>query len=209
MPAYKRKSTHSEGNFLKWKAGETKTVKILSKDATSRSIHWIGGKSQDCLGEDCPYCDAEDTPRQRWSLDVEVEGAQTIWDMSNQVFANIEDIAEMVGYLTDLVLMVKRVGSGMNTTYALVPMVGDKVAENVLDSPVGLAKEIKRLCAIRDTDPKDELATFLVNISPAHHELPTLDQLKGLLAYLQQLVHDPKTSPDKEPESGPDAASYF
>ena len=209
MPGYKRRSSHAEGTFLKWEAGETKTLRVLSKEATSKQVHWVGGKSLDCPGDDCPYCKAEDTPKVRWSLDVEVDGAQTVWEMSNQVFANLEDIAEMVGFLTDLTVMVKRVGTGMNTTYALVPMVGVQPSVVALNTEAGIAKEIKRLCVILEVDPKEQLARFLTVTSPDHAKQPVADQLKGLLAWLQQEIEKGIAADVARATGEPSAEDYF
>lgn len=99
-----------------------KTVQILSKEPTRRDVHWVQGQSKDCTGPECTYCKTGSKPAARWSVDVDTDEGQLVWEMSNAVLNVVEDIAELEGALEYLTLRVKRTGSGTSTRYTVIPI---------------------------------------------------------------------------------------
>lgn len=126
MSSYTRQSTKAEGNFLKWTPGETKELTILSEQGESKAQHWQDNRSVPCTGDGCELCTAGVRYSLRWALKVRCEGEDVDWEMSNRVFNNVEDLAEMQGTLIGMMLKVMRQGTGRETRYTLLPMgVGD------------------------------------------------------------------------------------
>lgn len=209
MPKRKRQSQPSSGAFLKFKDGNTFDLTILGDQATQKKTHWVGSRSILCGGEGCVFCKAGDQPSLRWQLDVDGPNGIQVWEVANPTFAVVEDVAESVGFLNGLRLRVKRNGTGTDTRYLVLPLDEQPGAPADNDDPETMAAEIKRLCETIHRDPKDELVTFVTQISPAHHDLPAADQLHGLLTWLRQRARADEIEQPTEAAPSEGAASYL
>ncbi|GAI91364.1 unnamed protein product, partial [marine sediment metagenome] len=190
MPPYERQAEPSKGNFLSWDAGEAKDLVILSEKGTVSYTHWVGGEAKECVYDGCPLCDEGHRRTPRWTVLVKCENEEQAWEMSNTTFFGVEDSAEMVGGLKDLRLRVTRYGSGLKTRYSVLPITGEEKAPEGERSEGWYAAEIKRLCALANMDPKQELKLFLTKVQPSISEAPPAAQMAAFWEYINQETKD-------------------
>ena len=209
MPPYERRAEPSKGNFLSWTAGESKDLVILSEKGTESRVHWISGESSDCKGEGCPQCAQGFRPSIRWTVDARHEGEETSWEMSNTTFFGVEDVAEMVGHLEDLRLRVTRHGTGMKTRYSVLPITEEEKAPKKETTADEYASEIKRLCALANMDPKQELKLFLTEVSPQLAEAPPTIQMRAFYDYINAETKNLQQPDEPPPDEPQDIGRYF
>ena len=209
MPPYERQAEPSKGNFLSWDAGESKDLVILSEKGTESHTHWINNEARDCTGEGCALC-AQGVKRSlRWTIDTKCEGEELPWEMSNQCFFGVEDVASMVGHLKDLRLRVTRYGSGLKTRYSVLPITGEEKAAEKKYDPGYYADKIKHLCELAKMDPKQELKLFLANVAPNLVDAPALTQMAAFYAYIDEETKDFQKAEAQPPDEPQDIGRYF
>lgn len=206
---YKRQSSAQRGDFLSFSDGQTRDVQIMSASATSRKVHWVGGKTVGCTGPQCANCLAGDDASERWTLETICEGKSLQWSMANLTFALLEDIAEMVGHLYRLWVKVKRTGTGRNTRYTIIPLAQPPEEEKArdVDAQVQYCQETLKALG---KNPKQELEDFLAD-APSHivNGSPQ-QQLDAFTEYVDSLEEPVPSEAGDEPQPGPaSAASYF
>lgn len=206
-PGYQRRSQPGgDTNFLTWTDGETKALTVVSKFPVSERRHWVDGKSQPCAGDDCALCAAGAKATLRWSVEVECEGEERSWGMSNQVCDQLETIAEMVGRLEGLTVQVKRQGTGLNTRYTIVPLTKAPWQAETHDDLEGQAKYVKTLCQEWGLDPKALMAEFRENLD---EELETGSEIEQMAAFCQYVEYQVEVVAQKEKEQESDIGDYF
>ena len=209
MPPYERQAEPSKGNFLSWDAGESKDLVVLSEYGSETGLHWIDGESVACQGPDCADC-AEGVKRSiRWTVQTRCEGEEIPWEMSNEVFFGVEDVAEMVGGLKDLRLRVTRHGTGLKTRYSVLPITAQEQAAETEENPAWYAEKVKRLCKLADLNVKQELKLFLTEIEPGLVNAAPLVQMKAFFYYIDKETKEFQKSDEPPPDEPQDIGRYF
>jgi len=209
MPAYKRRAKPSKGNFLSWDAGESKDLVILSEKGAESATHWIEGESRECKGADCALCAEGVRKSIRWTVETKCEGEELPWEMSNQTFFGVEDVAEMVGHLEGLRLRVTRHGTGMKTRYSVLPITGEEKAPETSDDIELLAAKVRGLCKLANMDPKQELKLFLAEVAPEWAEEDPAGQMQAFYEYINQETKDLQHTDEPPPDEPQDIGRYF
>jgi len=209
MPPYERQAEPSKGNFLSWDAGESKDLVILSEKGTKTERHWVEGKAQECSGAGCLFCSTGVKKTLRWTVLTKCEGEELPWEMSNTTFFGVEDVAEMVGGLKDLRLRVTRHGTGMKTRYSVLPITGEEKAPEKKHDIDWYANEVKRLCALGNMDPKQELKLFLTEIARASQLASPIIQMRAFYDYIDQETKDLQHVDEPPPGKPQDIGRYF
>ena len=204
-----RTGSDQGGNWCRWDSDETKTLTIKSKSANQRRVHWIGGNSSDCTGPQCSFCLAGDKAKVRWCIDVDSASGPQIWEMANLTFASLEEIAEMMGFLQNLTVRVKRSGIGKNTRYTIVPAATQTKPAAAPDEALTLRSEIMTLCAANGIDARAELKVFMSGDDPALAMAPPLVQLKSFLAHIRLMIGTPAKTEEPTPITGSAIYSMF
>jgi len=209
MPSYERQAEPSKGTFLSWDVGESKDLVILSEEGTQSHTHWIDNEAKECKGEGCVLC-AEGSRRSiRWTILTKCEGEEIPWEMSNTTFFGVEDVAEMATYLSGLRLRVTRHGTGLKTRYSVLPITGEEKAPTGRDDADWYANEIKRLCALGNMDPKQELKLFLESVEPGI-EADTRDvKMRAFYNYINEETKDLQPPDEPPPDEPQDIGRYF
>jgi len=209
MPPYERQAEPSKGTFLSWDAGESKDLVILSEKGAESATHWIDGEAKECKGQGCVLC-AEGSKRAlRWTVQTKCEGEELPWEMSNTTFFGVEDVAEMVGHLQGLRLRVTRHGTGMKTRYSVLPITGEEKAPEEKRNLAWFAGEIKRLCALANMDPKQELKLFLSEVASDLVNADQVTQMQAFYKYIDQETKDLQQPDEPPPEEPEDIGRYF
>jgi len=145
----------------------------------------------------------------RWLIDVEGSDGEQTWDMANMTCAALEDIAEMVGFLKDLRVQVKRSGTNRQTRYSIIA-VGTQTPppEEPIDFSQ-LVDEIKRLCALAGMDSKQEIKLFLTEVEPDLKTKPADVQFRAFYEYIDKETKDLQKPDEPQPEEPTDISSYF
>jgi len=209
MPPYERQAEPSKGNFLSWDAGESKDLVILSEKGTKTERHWVEGKAQECSGAGCLYCSTGVKKTLRWTVLTKCEGEELPWETSNTTFFGVEDVAEMVGGLKDLRLRVTRHGTGMKTRYSVLPITGEEKAAEDRPSIDWYAAEIKRLCALANMNPEQELRLFRTEIEPEVVSMTPWAQMHAFHNYIDQETKDLQAPDEPPPDEPQDIGRYF
>ncbi len=209
MPPYERRSKPSKGNFLSWDAGESKDLVILSEKGTENYTHWVAGKAANCMGEGCPLCIEGHRRSIRWTVQVRCEGEELPWEMSNTAFFGVEDVAQMIGSLEGLRLRVTRHGSGLDTRYAVLPLMGIVPAPDTDQEEQKLAQEIREMCSIGGLDPGQELKLFLSEIAPGVADKSQILQMRAFFAYIDNKTEDMREPDEPPPDEPQDIGRYF
>ena len=209
MPPYERQAEPSKGNFLSWDAGESKDLVILSEKGTKTERHWVEGKAQECSGAGCLFCSTGVKKTLRWTVLTRYEGEELPWETSNTTFFGVEDVAEMVGGLKDLRLRVTRHGTGMKTRYSVLPITGEQLAPGIEKSPDTYAADIKRLCALANMDPKQELKLFLADVAPHLADAALPVQMQRFYFYIDKETKDLQPVDEPPPDEPQDIGRYF
>ena len=209
MPPYQRQAEPSKGNFLSWDAGESKDLVILSENGTKSTTHWIDNEAKECKGEGCALCAEGAKSSLRWTVLVKCENEEIDWEMSNRCFFGVEDVAEMVGHLPGLRLRVTRHGSGLKTRYSVLPITGEETAPEGERSEGWYAAEIKRLCALANMNPEQELRLFRTDVEPAVVSMTPWAQMHAFYNYIDQETKDLQTPDEPPPDEPQDIGRYF
>lgn len=129
------KSGSSKGKFLYFKEGAKSRVRFLTdlEDGMEIPFHdsftlGINVPCQEEFGRDCPYC-SDETLRTRnqyvWCVyDYESKEVKLIMAAVNSCspVPVLSSLYENYGTLTDRDYEIRRVGSGTNTTYSVIPL---------------------------------------------------------------------------------------
>lgn len=209
MPPYERQAEPSKGNFLSWDAGESKDLVILSEKGTESYTHWIDNEARECKGEGCALCAEGVKQSLRWTIDTRYEGEEIPWEMSNQCFFGVEDVATMVGHLKGLSLRVTRYGTGLKTRYSVLPITGEEKAPEEEYTIDWLAAKIKSLCALANMDPKQELKLFLTEIEPGLATTTPYFQMQAFYKYIDKETKDLQQPDEPPPDEPQDIGRYF
>ncbi len=209
MSPYERQAEPSKGNFLSWDAGESKDLVILSEKGDKKEVHWVAGESKECTGIGCPLCAMQTRKVLRWTILTRYEGEELPWEMSNTTFFGVEDVAEMVSGLKDLHLRVTRYGSGLKTRYSVLPITGEEERPKKEWSLEWGVAEIKRLCALANMDPKQELELFLTEIEPGAAKYTPFERMHAFYAYIYAETLDLQAPDEPPPDEPQDIGRYF
>jgi len=115
----------------------------------------------------------------------------------------------MVEHLKDLRLHVTRYGTGLKTRYSVLPITGEEKAPEKKRNLTWYVAEIKRLCALDNMDPKQELKLFLTKVQPQWADADEATQLPEFYRYIDsetQGLQPPNEPPPEEPQ---DIGRYF
>lgn len=190
MLSYTRQSTKTETDYLKWTAGETKELTILSEQGETKAQHWQNNRSVPCTGDGCELCTAGVRYSLRWALKVRCNDKETTWEMSNRVFNNVEDLAEMQGTLRGMMLKVMRQGTSRETRYALLPMgIGDMTTKTETNIETRL-RYAKDLCKTMNNDLQVTWDNWLLGLGARFVNEPKSVKVDAFIAYLERLAAD-------------------
>lgn len=194
---YKRQSSQQSGTWLRWTSGESKEFQIASVSATRQVRHWIGNSSQDCTGHGCALCAAGARQQIRWTVDCLLGGAPVLWEMSNQVFTMLEDVAEATGTLLGLNVKVIRSGTGRQTRYTIVPL-GSSPVEAPSDFDLtGAISYTKTLCTQLGITVKEELARMIAG-NPEHFAKKSRSEvMQAFVAHLEGMTNGDEEEKDE------------
>ena len=129
--------------------------------------------------------------------------------MSNTTFFGVEDVAAMVGHLAGLRLRVTRHGTGMKTRYSVLPITGEEKAPEEKRNLAWCAGEIKRLCALANMDPKQELKLFLSEVASDLVNADQVTQMQAFYKYIDQETKDLQQPDEPPPDEQEDIGRYF
>jgi len=212
-------------SWLKWTPTETHDVTILSSQPVESYIHWLPQGSQPCPGPNCPLCSSGLRPKHRWSVEIRKGEEDFTWEMSNQVYTNLAAISHKLKAFSGLQISVTRNGSGMQTTYTLIPTGTVDVeslppATSTSDTPshfgaeaederqrtaIAIAETIKILCTNTGLDSKAEFAAWIADKGKGHADSTVDIQLAHFCDYLE----DCTAQPGQEPAPAPTAESLL
>jgi len=209
MPPYQRQAEPSKGTFLSWDAGESKDLVILSEKGTKTETHWVDGKANECSGAGCVFCTSGVRKTLRWTVLTLCEHEELPWEMSNTTFFGVEDVAAMVGHLKDLRLRVTRYGTGLKTRYSVLPITGEDKAPKQDPSMAWYASEIKRLCALANMDPKQELKLYLTEVAPDMADADPFVRMQCFYQYIDKETMDLQEPDEPPPDEPQDIGRYF
>lgn len=211
--------------WLKWQPSETHDVTILSSDPVESFIHWLPQGSQPCAGPNCQYCAMAGRPKHRWSVEIRKGEENHTWEMSNQVYTNLAAISHKLKTFAGIQLSITRNGSGLATTYTLIPTgtidvetlppatitnhapshFGADVAAEQQRTAQAIAETIKILCTNTGLNAKAEFTTWIADKGKEYADSSTDIQLERFCDYLEDCTAQPK----KEPAPAPTAESLL
>jgi len=201
--------------WLKWTDGQTHDITILSSAPVESFVHWTASGSMPCAGPNCQYCAVAGRPRHRWAVEVRTQDQQFTWEMSNTVYTNLCAISHKLKAFAGLQISVTRNGTGLQTTYLLIPTgtvdvstlppiqpastnvtpFGAAVATEQLRSAQAIAETIKALCESTGLNSKDEYAAWITGPGTEYLNATPEIQLERFLDFLEDATAQPKTQP--------------
>jgi len=211
--------------WLKWTPSETHDLTILSTDSVESFIHWTPAGSMPCQGPNCPFCRAAGRPKHRWAVEVRKADEAFTWEMSNTVYNNLCAISNKLKAFAGLQLSITRNGSGLQTTYTLIPTgtidvstlppiqeaptaqshFGADVAQEQRRTAEAVAETIKHLCDATGLDPKVEFTAWMCENEAGYQDSPPDVQLEAFLQFLE----DSTAQPTDQDTPIPSAASLL
>jgi len=200
-------------SWLKWTPNETHDITILSSDPVESFVHWGISGSQPCSGALCQLCATLGRPKHRWAVEVRKGEEGFTWDMSNSVYTNLCAISNKLRAFAGLQISITRNGSGLNTTYTLIPTgtvdvatlppvtntqatpghFGANVEAEQLRVAQAMAETIKHLCAGAGIDPKSAYATWLTEDGEPFSTASADIQLECFCKYLEETLAPKRT----------------
>jgi len=204
--------------WLKWTPAQTRDITILSSQPVESFIHWTGAGSIPCDRADCALCAQGSRPKHRWSVEVREGDEGHTWEMSNQVYVNLCAISHKLQAFAGLQISITRNGSGMATTYTLIPTgtvdpaslppiqqatstpghFGADVAAEQARTAAAIAQTIKHLCAETGLDAKVEFTAWLLEEGKPYTDSTPDIQLERFCDYLEDCTAQP-TDRDARP----------
>jgi len=212
-------------SWLRWQPNQTYDITILSSDPVESFIHWTATGSFPCTGPNCQSCAVTGRPKHRWAVEVRVGEEGFTWEMSNSTYVNLCAISNKLKAFAGLQISVTRNGSGLNTTYTLIPTgaidvatlppttnvqgqpkhFGASVEDEELRLAQAMAETIKHLCAGAGIDPKSAYATWLAGEGEPFSTASAALQLTEFTTYLESTL----TPPAEKPTEGFSAESLL
>ncbi len=198
--------------WLKWTPAETHDITILSSDPVESFVHWLPSGSQPCTGTNCQYCAVAGRPKHRWSVEIRKGEENFTWEMSNQVYTNLAAISHKLKAFAGIQLSITRNGSGLVTTYTLIPTgtvdvetlppatisntpashFGASIEAENHRTAVAVAETIKILCTNTGLDAKAEFVTWIADKGKEYADSSIDVQLERFCDYLEDCTAQPK-----------------
>jgi len=129
--------------------------------------------------------------------------------MANLTFSGLEDVAEMVGFLKDLRVQVKRSGTGRQTRYSIIPVGTQTPPPEEPTDFSQLVDKIRSLCALAGMDAKQEINLFLTEVQPELKTKPADVQFRAFYEYIDKETRDLRHVDEPQPKEPTDISSYF
>lgn len=201
-------------DWLRWEAGEKRTVLVQSAEPLKRLVHWTGEMYEECEGRDCAWCDRGVKRISRYAVEALAEDDVWTWEMAGLVWKQLKACAEEYGGLRGLKVVVKRTGEGRKTRYSIVPVgnvpMGEEVAAlwdkgSIAKDPEGAAAFAKELAASLEITVREAMDKFLATDGQALVEAGGVDKLSGLIKWLDRQVKAQAAEGESEPEIDLDA----
>jgi len=151
--------------------------------------HWSGGRSYVCEGPDCTFDHDENPPRTRWRFEATSGEEKKLWDMSNEVWEQLEAVAEEPTSYQGLTFRVTRKGIGFDTDYIIVPSDQRQVSSQpqTVDDKIQLLSDL----ALKLNKPVSELySQFIGGPGQDWAEATDEEQLDAIIPWVQQLVEN-------------------
>lgn len=129
-----------DGKFMKVDAGDTQTIRILSKEPFKKLVHRGQTKTVPCTGDTaCLPCKEGNPSKVRWACNVynrKLAKVQ-IFEFGSMVGKQLKNIAKMLedegNTIHQVDLRISADGEGLKKTYTVLPK------DNTEDVPEGLA----------------------------------------------------------------------
>lgn len=194
----KKRRPRRKSAFAKWQDGETHIVTIQAEMPKERLQHWDGGASYECTGEDCAYCKEGFQPRSRWQFPVLFEGENVTWELSNQVWLQLEAVANEPDSYEHASFKITRKGTGFNTAYIIQPAATGRVLAK--DVPLEQLKaHIKELAEELDKTPRDLAVFYLAGPGKEHANGDAHEVCTALIPWLEEQVLSTVQEPEETP----------
>lgn len=134
-------SSSSGKDFIKIQDGKS-VVGLCAGDPYEFFQHWVGKKSEECIGEMCKLC-RDGSPKERFRINFIVKEANgyvaKIFEQGPTVYGLLRTISKRYP-LNETLIEICRSGSGLNdTSYSILPMDKSLVTPEKLE----LIKKVK------------------------------------------------------------------
>jgi len=119
--------------------GVAVTMKFMETRPVVRYLHWVDRRSVACEGEGCSFCASGSVRKERYGIEVWINGAQATWEFSPTVYTQLVTILGANVSWTDVEVKVTRIGVGLDTKYVVEHLgeAGSQPASTPAAAPVG------------------------------------------------------------------------
>lgn len=153
-----RNKSEGSKNFLKLENGDS-IRGVFRGDIYEFRQHWENGKSVFCLGDTCPICEQGKKPNFRFRLNLVVKENEAyvvkVYESGWTMYEALKALHEGDYNLENHLMKITRHGTGLDTTYSVVPVPNGTLTNSQQDTIsqlelIPLAHETKKTEEVHD-----------------------------------------------------------